>query len=166
MFGCLRHILPVAMGFFGVTAIWAAAGYLPQMGPVPLRFRTAPTPATRQFSQLVPVQGLPAAPLPQLPVTLPAPAVPAATAAPASAPAPVSKQPAVEYDARDFGAGALPAPRPDLIVSPQMLLKYFMPSTNGTETTALAPVGFTPPTAALPKPIPQPSSHPTNSTTP
>ena len=72
------------MGFFGVTALWAAAGYLPQTGPVPLRFRTLPTPATRQICQLVPLQSLPAAPLPTLPATLPAPAVPVTSAGAAS----------------------------------------------------------------------------------
>jgi len=145
------------MGFFGVTAIWAATGYLPQAGPVPLRFRPLPQAAAGQISQPVLLQGPAAAPLPPLSVKLPVPTAPAAPAAPVIAPTPATNPPAVEYDARDFGPGTLPAPQPDLIISPQMLIKYFSPSTNGNGVSGSAPVGFTPPTVAQPRTLPLPS---------
>ena len=150
------------MGFFGVTAIWAAGGYLPQVGPASLRYRPLPQPAARQISQRILFECPAAAPLPPPSVTLP---VPTAPAAPATVPVPVTNPPAVEYDARDFGGAAMRMPRPDLMISPQMLIKYFTPSTNGSGTGAGAPVGFTPPTAAPPAPLPPPS-HPAAPPTP
>jgi hypothetical protein len=79
-------------------------------------------------------------------------------------PAVVTNAPPVEYNARDFGNAAVPVP-PDAIVSPQMLIKYFTLSTNGTGMSAAAPVGFTPPTVAVPG-TPPPSSRPAPSTPP
>jgi hypothetical protein len=158
MFGCFRHILPAAIGFFGVVAAWAGAGYLPQVGPVPLRFRALPPPPTRQITEPLPPPAPPPAPVPAV-----SPKLPALTA-PVVVPVPVTNAPAVEYNARDFGAVAVPVP-PDAMVSPQMLIKYFTLSTNGTGMSAVAPVGFTPPTVAVPG-TPPPPGRPAPSTPP
>jgi hypothetical protein len=60
----------------------------------------------------------------------------------------------------------MPAPPPEMIVSPQMLIKYFMPSTNGTGINTVAPVGFTPPTVPAPGTLPPPTNRPAASPKP
>jgi len=159
MIGCLRHVLPAAVGFCGITAVWAGAGYLPEAGPAPLRFRVLPTPPpTNRVSQPVP---------PPVSVKLPSPTSPTSPTPPGPAPVPATNAPApVEYNARDSGAIGTPATPSDGVISPQMLIKYFTSSTNGTGKIAVTPVGFTPPTVAVPGPMPQPASHPTPSTPP
>jgi hypothetical protein len=161
----LRHILPAAVGFFGVMVVWAGPGYLPQAGPVPLRFRVLPPPQANLISHPDPSPVSLSALLPPVSAKLPVPTVPTVPTAPALAPVLAANPPAVEYDVRDSGIIGTPALPPDGVISPQMLIKYFTLSTNATGMSAAAPVGFTPPTVAVPVP-PTTTSEPNPPTPP
>jgi hypothetical protein len=122
--------------FAAVSVVATASsgpGWLPLVGPTPLRFSPAPRPCTNQFVFPVPV-----------PAPEPAPVVSQADKAPPASSAP--ELPAAILRANN-GVAQPPVESspPDAVVSPQMLLKYFTPSTN---STAAAPLDFTPPKAA------------------
>ncbi len=149
MFGRLRHVVIAAAGFYGVAAaVWAGSAYLPNVGPIPLRFRALPLLSTNLASLPAPLppdstkmedNGIDAGEAPQA-ASIPPLAGPNANASHAeimevsSAPAPA----------------AVPALEP--VISPQMLIQFFHPSTNGAPAVMGAPVGFLPPspTAAAP----------------
>jgi hypothetical protein len=145
MFGHLRHLVPATTAFLGVAAmVWAGPGYLPTVGPVPLRFR----------------------PLPQVPV------VSTNASAQAPAPAPISfvdlpeeapqtntfeeapSTPVVVPQGSPYTAEAQ-SPEPqqsapaEPVISPEMLVKYFAqpsPTTNSANVAGQTPqAGFTPP---------------------
>jgi hypothetical protein len=133
------------LSFVLIAALSVAAaaspdpGWLPRVGPVPLRFSPALRPRANQFVLPAP------APAPE-----PAPIVSQAEKAPPASSAP--KPPAVIPRA-DNGMAQPPvesAP-PDAVVSPQMFLKYFTKSTN-SPAPAVTPLDFTPPKAAGPPP--------------
>jgi hypothetical protein len=130
----------VLIAFLGVVAAASTGpGYLPRVGPVPLRFSPAPRPRLNRFV---------------LPVPAPAPEpVPVVSQVEKAPPAhslllpPISPEPP---------AGVLAQPPvdsspPDTVVSPQMLLKFFSKSTN-TAPSGGAPVDFNPPKTAGPLP--------------
>jgi len=81
--------------------------------------------------------------------------------------------PALEFDAREPVTDPAPPTPPDVVVSPQMLLKYFAASTNASTNAAtnatslrvVAPLGFTPPVATAAA-IPPPAGKATHSTSP
>ena len=128
---------------------WSGPGYLHTVGPAPLRFcpplapntnlTVLPPPASStesvaQANDLFAVPNL--LPLAEIPLT---PATPE--------PAPAVNQ-----------TNSPDASRPDGLVSPQMLLKFFNKSTNGSVTGVVAPVDLT-----TPRPAELPSSKATYS---
>ena len=123
----------------------AGNGYLTAVGPEPLRFELPANPA-RPF---------PRASRPPTPVAAPAtndsiqqvPATPPAATLPTVIP---QIPPAATTNEVDATSGA----KPDEVVLPQMLLKYFERSTNGTGTGIIAPMVL-PPTRP---PVPPSSS--------
>jgi len=130
---------------FAVAGILSAAalasadpGYLPRVGPASLRFRPAPQPATGHFV------------LPPLEVAPEPPPVAVTPAAKPTAPA-VTNSAATETTVISSEIPAAPEPaRADDVVSPQMLMRFFSKSTNGTATSVIAPIQFTPPKAETP----------------
>jgi hypothetical protein len=170
MFRRIHQWLSAAVGVFGFATAWAASGYLPQAGPLPLRFRV-PLPHITEHAE-VPV----APPLPA-PIALPAPPMPPAppevfNAAPAKAvkPVAITNGPPLEYNARESFSEPLPGASADAVISPQMLIKYFTPpanaSTNAPGAGVAAPMGFTPPPVPAPPATPPSSSKATYSTSP
>lgn len=140
MFGFLRHRVAAAAGFCCATAaLWAGSGYLPSIGPAPLRFRSAPAAETNWASLPAPIlpdqmpveeeptNDLPAiAPIPESIVTTAGPSAPATTE---------NQQPS---------QASTPPANP--IVSPQMLIKFFTPGTaTNNSVTPQQSVGFRPP---------------------
>jgi hypothetical protein len=160
MFARWRHWAAVGAVFAGLACgVLAAPGYLPVIGPVPLRYRPAAQPATNLVFIPLPPPDPPSTP-PDL-----APAPPARPAAadtdtrktPPAEPAPsatltnmVSSDPAGQN-----GVSSASAP----LISPQMLLRYFNRPTNGATGGIIAPVDFAPPAPAT-----RPSSTATYST--
>jgi hypothetical protein len=141
--------------------VWSDAGYLPQAGPVPLRFRVLPPPVNDQVN--APVAPAPA---PPAPISLPSPPMPSALKQTTLVPPiqAVTNGPALEFNAGETATGSVPVPvnAPEAVISPQMLIKFFTAPTNAvTNATAAgveAPVGFTPPLVATPPPKPPASS--------
>lgn len=133
---------------FGVSA---APGYLPVVGPVPLRFR----PAAHSETNLLIMPLPPPDPTPDFPLSTPStPSAPPATPAPAPS---TASLPATNTPAGPDADAAATEPK----ISTQMLLRYFSRSTNGAAGGIIAPVDFAPPAAAVP-----PSSTATYSTEP
>jgi hypothetical protein len=141
MFGRFRHLFPATQWVLGVATVWADAGYLPQAGPVPLRFRALAPPVSEQVNE-------PVAPAPRAPISLPSPPIPPIP--------PVTNGPALEFNAREPVIDPAPVVVPEAAVSPQMLMKFFtaptkaVTNTNATDAGVMAPVGFTPPLVATP----------------
>jgi hypothetical protein len=157
MFGRFRHFLTSVACGMGIATIGASAatlpqplaqpGYLPQAGPEPLRFRAVPPPVPEP----------PAAPVPPppAPIVLPSPAMPSTPKE--SANPPIQSPtigPELDFNAREAEKAPVPASPPDTVISPQMFLKYFAPSSNGatnapvTGTVPGEPVGFQSPISA------------------
>jgi hypothetical protein len=143
----------VSLGILAVSPIHAAdPGYLPRIGPASLRFRSVPTAATNQLVLSAPEPD----PEAELEPTAPKDDKPTAATIPAPTPTPA---PAAIVN--EVSSGPTEPTPPDEVVSPQMLLKYFNKSTNGTSSTVIAPLDFTPP-----KPVEPNSSKATYSTGP
>lgn len=123
----LAIILASALPAAGLAGV--GAGYLPRVGPAPLRFRPAPAPVIHHF-----------VPPPAEPVASSAVAAPA-TNAPLPVPPPPAKSPAI---INHVASGVPDTARPEDVVSPQMLLKDFNKGTNGASTSVIAPVDFGP----------------------
>lgn len=156
MFGRSFHRLLAVAGFFSVAAaVWAASGYLPKGGPMPLRFRQVPLLSTNPVSVVAPAppptqenmeeESEDEDALPYIPplATLNADGSPAAVVMEASSP--------------------VNRPPPDPVVSPQMFMQYFQASTNANTNSATGNAaesfGFQPPVPLLithpgPKPAP------------
>jgi hypothetical protein len=140
----VRDRRPFAIVLAGVLAVagFAAAspGYLPCVGPASLRFSPVPPPVTNQIvpatPEVVPVPTV-ASPVPfgPMPELLPAP--------------PPPEPPAIT---NQVSSGIPETTRPEEVVSPQMLLKYFNKSTNGTSSSVFTPLDFTPPKSPEPPP--------------
>lgn len=129
-----------------VAAASSGPGYLPVVGPPPLRFARRIQSPTNHFVPPVPEPAAAVAPppAPEKLAVLPAPA-PHPTDAALS---PTNAQPATAAPAQ------LPieSPPPDgAVVSPQMLMRFFNKSTNG-QTSVVAPMEFNPPRPAGPPP--------------
>jgi hypothetical protein len=155
MFGRFRHILPAVEWILGVATVWTDAGYLPHVGPVPLRFRAPAPPVSEQVTA--------PAPPPPMPIFLPPPPMPPAPKEQTRAPAvkPATNAPPLELNAREPITDPSTATMPEGAVSPQMLIKFFstpaVANTNTVSGTVGAPVDFTPPTVASPSPTAPPS---------
>jgi len=159
MFGRLRHWAEAGAVFAGLAlGVSAAPGYLPAVGPVPLRFRPAAPPAAALVQMpLPPPDVTPSAP--DIPTPLSAAAV---TGAKQTPPAATPSSVPVNLTATNGPAGPDAASSGSVPpISPQMLLHYFNRSTNGTAAGIMAPVDFAPPGAAKP-----PSSTATYTTDP
>src|SRR5260221_2798126 len=142
--GYRRDFLLIAAICLGIAVCaWGDdSGYLRVVGPAPLRFRPAPHPIiTLLPPPPAPVEANPAPTIPGagtpdfsvVPNLLPMPTAPVAVTAP-SPPATTSQTHVV-----------IEPSRPEEVVSPQMLLKYFNKSTNGNTTGVIAPIQFSPP---------------------
>lgn len=129
---------------------WSGPGYLHTVGPVPLRFcpplapNTNVTISPRPASSTEPVAQ--ANDLFAVPNLLPSAEIPFAPATPEQAPAVNQTNSAVD------------ASRSEDMVSPQMLLKFFNKSTNGSVTGIVAPTEL-----AAPRPTELPPSKATYS---
>jgi len=137
----------VLAGILAATGFAAAEpGYLPRVGPAPLRFRAEMPAATHHF--VLP----PAEPEPVAAVASPVPFGPMPELPPPTETAAITNQ------ATSAVPDAIP---PEDIVSPQMLIKFFNKSTNGAPSSVITPYGFTPPRVSEP-----PASKATYSTGP
>lgn len=133
----------IAAAYLVVLApAWSNAGYLPTVGPSPLRFRPAFKPNTNIVVLPIPIQPVVAPPPAEKVEKVSSPTLPALEPIPAIAQTNAVVEP----------------PRPD-VVSPQMLLKYFNKPTNGNAAGVSAPLDFTPP-----RPVEPPSSKASYST--
>jgi len=151
MFGSRRHFFLGAVAYSSAFFACASPGYLPVVGPAPLRFRPV----------LQPSRHVPAPPAAS--TTEPNP-IPEKTkiVEPVTAPATLLSAPAPEPPVAAGQTNAVVEPsRPEDVVSPQMLIKYFNKSTNGSSTMITAPIDFTPPRSGEP-----PSSKASYSTSP
>ncbi|MGD0816558.1 MAG: hypothetical protein ABSA83_23450 [Verrucomicrobiota bacterium] len=115
----------------GATGASTCPGWLPTVGPAPLRFSAALRP--RATPVLPPIVGL--APTPLAPKAEKAPPTGVVLATPAQIP-----------KAAPQVAPLVESGPPEVVVSPQMLLKYFSKPTNGV-APAEAPPEPTPPKA-------------------
>lgn len=151
------------------VALCAAAGpgYLPTVGPAPVRFET-PAPlveATVPLPPLVFIEPRPATDT----VTAASPTSPApnvTSAAPTETPTSASAESSVfisPLGPPEPTGVATNAPADTEVVAPQMLLKYFTrpAGTNSAGISVFAPVGFVPP-----QPLAPPSSSATFQTVP
>jgi len=181
MFECIHQLLPAMAGVMGVATVWADGGYLPHAGPPALRFRDPPPPIVKQVNTAsFPPPFLPPFFPPPTLVSLERPLMPfrpsnssKSTNDPVASGV-ATNGAALEFDAREPVLDPASPTGPDMIVSPQMLLKYFTTSTNASPSLAsnatslrvVAPLGFTPPPVATvaPTPPPPPSkpAHPTS----
>jgi hypothetical protein len=172
MFGRINQLLPaVVVGVLGMASARADTGYLPQPGPLPLRFRIPPLPIAEH-----PGIPLPPTPPPSAPIALPTPSMPSklpeTTNAPPKTDKPeaVTNGPALIFEARELVTGPAPTSSTNAVISPQMLLQFFTTSTNAPAHAANAgvvtPIGFSPPPVATPAPTPPAPGKPTSSTSP
>ncbi len=176
MFGRTQIFLLVAAGLLSAAAAQADLGYLPQAGPMPLRFRTHTSPATEKAALAEPPPPprimLPAVPPP---LQLPVPPTPGTNAPDTNAfiPGSISNGPPVEYNARDAASETISGPvvsSPDPVVVPQMLVRYFTTTTNSSTNGAVsqppASIGFNPPSGSVPAPKPAAPPAPASKPTP
>jgi hypothetical protein len=152
MFGRLRHAVIGAAGLFGLAAVVLAdSAYLPNVGPVPLRFRIVPLLPTNIVS-------LPA-PYPLTAADTEADDADAADTADVVAIPPLSGADGSKAVVMESSSEPPPGPPPafEPVISPQMLIPFFRPSTTATNLGTVAPVGFLPPSPSAPpaaKPAP------------
>jgi hypothetical protein len=158
-FGSQHHlplITSICVAIFlsiGVCAFGDESGYLRVVGPAPLRFRPPPHPAS--LPSVPPPAPAEASPAP----VVPAVAVPDFSVVPSLLPTPPAPAPATTQAPTAPSSDTNPVIEParsEDVVSPQMLLKYFNKSTNGTTTGIIAPIQFAPP---------QPGSAPSSTAT-
>jgi len=119
----------------------ASRGYLPSVGPVPLRIRVPETPSTNLVHMPLP-------PVEPEPVITATPSEQIAAAKPAPPPRPAAPSPNTNAPVQTEPLGTPPTADP--LISPQMLLKYFSHTTNGPASGVVAPMDFTPPASARP----------------
>jgi hypothetical protein len=148
MFGSWRHWAAVGAASAGLASgVLAAPGYLPAVGPVPLRFRVAAQPVTNLLVIALPSPEPPSAPLDEV-IAAPLAASTATNKAPPVAPPSSTVQTNLVPGGPTGANGGLPGAEP--LISPQMLLRFFNRSTNGAVGGIIAPVDFAPPAVATP----------------
>jgi len=143
------------MGFLGVaTVVCASSGYLPTVGPSPLRFRTAQTLATNAPACSTPAPPEPpSAPVSFLDLPQLGPVQPTATEQPPVQSVALPSKPMISegYTAEAHSPAPQPISQgttPEPVVSPEMLVKYFtQPAGTNSAAGSGPPVGFTPPAA-------------------
>jgi hypothetical protein len=136
-----RHLILICLLCPGLTALASTGpGYLASAGPAPLRFFSPPPPAPASADAATSTNHVQTAG-PTQPEAMPQPI---ATPAPAVEPVPAQTPPATDMNA------ATEPPEPADVISPQMLLKYFNKSTNGTATGIIAPIDLSAPPAQPP----------------
>jgi hypothetical protein len=137
LFRARRHCAIIFAGALAIAGLAAASpGYLACVGPAPLRFRPVPLPFTNQVVLPAPdpepvatiSSPVPFGPMPELP--------------------PPSAEPVAIIN--QATSGIPDTTRPEEVVSPQMLLKFFNKSTNGASSSVVVPMGFTPPKSPEP----------------
>ena len=138
-----RQFTLIVAAYLGACLLgWSRPGYLTVVGPAALRFFAPPPPAPR----------LPPAPIP-MPVvsTNSAPVTPVKQDAEETAAGPGAETnvpalpPGPDMSGQTNGpGGGLGTPKPEDVVSPQMLMQYFNKTGNGTATSIYAPVDVTP----------------------
>ena len=154
----MRGAVALALVLCGGAAWAEPVGYLPLLGPGPLRFQSAPKPVS--LASLPPLSmGEAMAEKSEKPDTKPAATNETATA--------VEKiQPPVPLEARAPDVAntnklvvvtpfVLPGESSPVQVSPQALMKFFQTSPTGTnrpEAVVLVPLEFVPPTPLVPPP--------------
>lgn len=154
-FGCWRPLSWVALAGLSIATLGAAdCGYLPRIGPAPLRFLRPPVPATHQLA--LPAPAVEPEPDPEVTVsniekTIAATPPPLTMSTTRPSPAPNNGTP----------NGPMGFTAPEEVVSPQMLLKFFGKPANGANSSATAPLDFTPP-----KPVAPPASNAASPTGP
>ncbi len=144
MFGRLRHWAEAGAALLGLAfTVSAGPGYLPVVGPAPLRFQAGSPPSANIIKMPLPPPDPPPSAAKSASAAPPSAADAQTNAAPAAVPAlltvtnnPVSPE----------AAPANSEPK----ISPEMLLKYFTPSTNRPAGGVIAPLDFTPPALAKP----------------
>jgi hypothetical protein len=159
-FSSSRWFCFICLVFFTMRAPASsdATGYLACVGPAPLRFCSLPRIFTNIFV-LPPPSPSVAAPTNEPPPVAPNPETSRHVPVP-SASAPILDPQAGTNQTANVNLPDLTVP--GSVVSPQMFLKYFSKSTNGSaNSTIISPLDFTPPRAA-----PAPSSKATYSITP
>jgi len=160
-----RHLGAVAL-FAVVCDAAAGPGYLPVVGPPPLRFAAPPAAPSDKLI-----------PLPPLTVIEPRPPAASEPAAPAASSATPGIEgtsterpgidpfavPTTEPAPLDSLGAPLPAPAQAENIVPQMFMKYFTGrvGTNGPGVSIYSPVGFIPP-----QPVAPPASSSSFQTTP
>lgn len=165
-----RWLSPIG-GLAVALSATAGQGYLPTVGPAPVRFET-PAPPAPVTVALPPLIFIEPRPLTDTNETV-ASASPAAATEPGAAPTETATSPPAETTVLVSPLGPLEsigvttnplAPPVDTeVIAPQMLLKFFMrpAGTNSAGVSIFAPVGFVPP-----QPLAPPSSSATFQTTP
>lgn len=139
MFRRLRHMVVAIAGLSGVGAmVWADSAYLPAVGPDSLRFCPLPAAVTRWTS-------IPAPITPEMRPVEEEPAKPVPVIAPVPPPAAVTYTAGSTPEAATPPATPVGSPDTTPAVSPQMLIKYFLPGTNSPALPLQNSVGFTPP---------------------
>ncbi len=141
-------------GFLSVAAVvWAGSGYLPNAGPVPLRFRALPLLSTNWVSA---------------PATVPSNIVnmefdeDADAASPDAVIPPLAGTNTSGSNAVIMEASSAPSLPVNVepIISPQVLMQFFRPATNGASGAAPAPVGFQQPAPSAASVTPPAKSSP------
>lgn len=166
----MRSILPWAVvvlgGWLGPESLAARPGYLPTVGPLPLRYlegRAKPVePAVLPPLAPAAVAPEPAASEPENAVETAKPAPAKEEPAPPTEPAKTAPEPPPTTVTRQETIPA-PSTTPSTAISPQLLIRYFTSpdSTNRAAPVVIAPVGFVPPPTGA-----APSSKATYSTVP
>ena len=160
----LRRLSPVGLLTAALCAT-AGPGYLPKVGPPPVRFER-PTPAPAEPPVVLPPLAViePRPTSPQLDTAVPAPVTPNEPVHPVESAPPsealiTPERPALMMEPPSTNTVAIDQG----ILGPQMFMKYFtgQPGTNGSGISIFAPVGFVPPLPATP-----PSSSASFQTTP
>jgi hypothetical protein len=169
-----RWLSPIG-GLAVALSATAGQGYLPTVGPAPVRFET-PAPPAPVMVALPPLVFIEPRPLTDTNETVASTSPAAATAPPnlpgaapteatTSSPAEVTVfvSPLGPLEPTGVATNSLAAPAETEVIAPQMLLKYFMrpAGTNSAGVSIFAPVGFVPP-----QPLAPPSSSATFQTTP
>jgi hypothetical protein len=143
MFGRLRHWAEAGTALLGLAfAVSAGPGYLPVVGPAPLRFQAGSPPSANLVKMPLPPPDPPSSAAKSTSAAPPSAADAQTNVAPATAVLLTATNNPVAPEA----APASSEPK----ISPEMLLKFFTPSTNGPAGGVIAPLDFTPPAMAKP----------------
>ena len=134
-----KTVVVLALSLIGSAPVVAGLGYLPVVGPAALRFCAVPQRATNPPPVLVSAVK-PPEPKPEAPPPKPEVKETNLVSSPPPHPVPVTVT-------NQVSPVASAPPGSEEIVSPQMLMQYFVRSTNGTRAGVIGPLDFSPPHA-------------------